>query len=88
MQRIKSALKYDDYFANATLAAEWDIVNEIVINMRAMDHPPHLQHIRSHQDKNKPIQDLSLSMPNSIATPTNWQMNFSGNKTQRKIVPE
>jgi hypothetical protein len=60
MQRIESALQYDDYFPNATLAADWDLVNEIAINMRSMEHPPTLQHIKSHQDKHKRLCDLPL----------------------------
>lgn len=60
IQRIASAYKHEDYYANATLAAEWDIVNEIVVNLRLLEHPPEIRHIKGHQDQHKPYDQLPL----------------------------
>jgi len=57
---VNKALKYDDYYTNSTLASDWDVLREIVWNCQSQQLPPTISHIKGHQDKKKPYEDLPL----------------------------
>ena len=60
VENVKEASSHTEHFANTTLKADWDVINEIVVSRRELLHPPSLTWIKSHQDDHKPYEQLSL----------------------------
>jgi hypothetical protein len=60
VDNVNSMAKHPDHFANDSLAADWDVVHEIVESRRQLAHPPSITHIKGHQDRDKPHEQLSL----------------------------
>jgi hypothetical protein len=61
VKRVEAARpSFDQCFPNNTLEADWDVVHMIVRTIRQSPCRVRLQHIKGHQDDNKPYDDLSL----------------------------
>ena len=60
MDNVNSQSQHSDHFPNDSLAADWDVVHEIVESRRQLNHPPTITHIKGHQDKHKSYEQLSL----------------------------
>ena len=60
VKSIQSALKYDNYYPNTTMAADWDVIHEIVVSIKDLPTPLTVLHIKGHQDDQIPYDDLSL----------------------------
>ncbi len=56
-----ATLTYVDPFPNATLAADWDITNEIVSSLQQLQTSPDLVHVKGHQDDHVPYRSLPLN---------------------------
>jgi hypothetical protein len=52
---------------SATLAPDWDVLNEICHSLHELNFRPTFQHIKGHQDRDTPTT-TSLSLPNSTWT--------------------
>jgi hypothetical protein len=55
-----TSLAYDAPYPNSTLAAGWDVVNEIVTTLKKMPIQHSFQHIRGHQDDKIAYAELPL----------------------------
>ena len=60
VDNVNSTSQHPDHFPNISLAADWDVVHEIVESMRQLTHPPTITHIKGHQDRTKSNEQLSL----------------------------
>jgi hypothetical protein len=58
--RIGQRQNYDASYANATLAPDWDLVEEIVTQLRRLPVQPLFSHVKGHQDNHFHYADLSL----------------------------
>jgi hypothetical protein len=61
VNKVNEIVKYDKIYPNVTMESEWDILAEIRTTMRELaSSRPSLSHIKSHQDKKKPFEELPL----------------------------
>jgi hypothetical protein len=59
--RLDQRKQYDISYANATLAPDWDIVEEIIMTLRLLPITPFFAHVKGHQDDTKAYEDLPLA---------------------------
>jgi hypothetical protein len=61
VNKVNEIVKYDKIYPNVTMESEWDILAEIRTTMRELaSSSPSLSHIKSHQDRKKPFEELPL----------------------------
>jgi hypothetical protein len=60
IRRVMTSLVYDDPYPNSTLAADWDVVNEIVTTLKKMPIEHSFQHVKGHQDDKILYADIPL----------------------------
>ena len=53
-------LEYEGWYPNDTLSSDWDVIQQIEEAFRAAITVPTMEHIKSHQDKNRAIETLPL----------------------------
>jgi hypothetical protein len=63
--RTKARLQYDKNYPNATLAPDWDLIEELCTMLQAItsDQPhfqPSIEHVKGHQDDHAEYADLPL----------------------------
>ena len=63
LQVIHKHKGYAKIFPNATMASDWDVVAEITSTLKQLPEilTPEMQHIKGHQDRQKPYEELPLS---------------------------
>ena len=49
------------YYPNATMGADWDVLQAIVTLLQKFDKLPSLLHVKGHQDKDTSYANLSLA---------------------------
>jgi hypothetical protein len=77
--RVMTSLAYDNPYPNSTLAADWDVVNEIVTTLKKMPIEHSFQHVKGHQDDK--IMRNFHSTPNSTWMPMLKQATNTGTTT-------
>jgi hypothetical protein len=57
--RLTTRRKYPQCYPNETLRTNWDVIEQLHIEMQHLPHIPTLEWVRGHQDKNRPLVDLT-----------------------------
>jgi hypothetical protein len=58
--RVQDCLRYPESFPNGTLAADWDVVNEIAETLTKMRIKTSFHHVKGHQDDKVAYEKLTL----------------------------
>ena len=60
MERFATTQKHPLTFPNDSLEPDWDVVNEIVINLTQLSKPPTINYVKSHQDRKKVAKKVKI----------------------------
>jgi hypothetical protein len=60
VETVNEICSYGYVYPNTTTTSEWDVLAEIKKSLSELQVQPSIGHIKSHQDKNKPYEQLSL----------------------------
>ena len=84
-------MQYDDYYPNSTMAADWDVVHEIVCTLKELTNPPQILHIKGHQDDAVPYESLSLPAQLNVDADAEAELyqtfDHRGNRTRVLRLP-
>jgi hypothetical protein len=58
--RMTQRLQYDECFANATLAPDWDLTEAIHANIQHLSNPPTYQHVLGHEDNSTAYTNVDV----------------------------
>jgi hypothetical protein len=88
--RIDQRRQYDKSYANATLAPDWDIVEEIVSTLILLLVTPSFSHVKGHQDDHVAYADLSVAAQLSVeadALAGEFQTQFPSENLKAPLLP-
>jgi hypothetical protein len=60
IEKSKEMMKWPFYYTNATMDADWDVLQAIITLLRRFPVTPTLSHVTGHQDRKTAYLDLSL----------------------------
>ena len=61
LEKVLEMATWPFYYSNATMAADWDVLQAIVFSLSQFDVKPQLIHVKGHQDDDIEYADLSLA---------------------------
>jgi hypothetical protein len=88
--RIDQRRQYEKSYANATLAPDWDIVEEIVSTLKLIPVTPSFTHVKGHQDDHVAYADLPLDAQLNVeadALAGEFQTKFPSEHLQAPLLP-
>jgi hypothetical protein len=88
LTRITKRQHYSDNYATATLAADWDLIEQLHSSITEYITPPQFTHVKGHQDTTKAYEKLSLDAQLNVDADLeagNFQWNQA--PTHRPSVP-
>jgi hypothetical protein len=62
--------KHTRYFPNTSLQPDWDVVQQIVTTIRMFPNPPHLTHVKAHQDDAASYNKLPVELQLNVQADT------------------
>jgi hypothetical protein len=61
IEKIKEMSKWPFYYSNATMDADWDVLQAIVSTLKLFAKAPEVKHVTGHQDRT--VEYINLSLP-------------------------
>ena len=58
--KCAKCLDYEGWYPNDTLKSDWDVLQQVEQTFREAKQAPTMEHIKSHQDKNRAIETLPI----------------------------
>jgi hypothetical protein len=60
LDKLQEMRTWPYYYPNATMEAEWDILQAMISTIQKFDQPPQFQHVTGHQDRKTAYNNLPL----------------------------
>jgi hypothetical protein len=60
LDKTRTYLQHSRFYPNTSLQPDWDVVQQIASTIRQFPHPPHLVHVKAHQDDAATFNDLEV----------------------------
>jgi hypothetical protein len=70
LDKTRTYLQHSRFYPNTSLQPDWDVVQQIASTIRQFPHPPHLVHVKAHQDDAATFNGLEVESQLNVRADT------------------
>jgi hypothetical protein len=87
LDKTRTYLQHSRFYPNTSLLPDLDVVQQIASTIRQFPHPPHLVHVKAHQDDTTSFDDLAVKSQLNVRANTLAKAYISVSHHKASAVP-